>query len=65
MRVPVVIGARELVDEDHGSAGTRLFVIELHAIVGRQVRHGMSSINQNAVARAERPASIVTTDPLV
>jgi hypothetical protein len=51
------------VNENNRYAFASLLVIEFHSIVSRQMWHGITV--QKAWARAERPASIVTTDPLV
>src|SRR5262249_6516855 len=55
--------AGKFMDEDDRNAFAGFLVIELHSIVGRQMWHGIPV--QKACARAERPASMVTTEPLV
>src|SRR4051794_32174519 len=63
--LPGTIVSRKLMDEDDRDPSSGLLVVKLHAIVGCQMRHVMSSRIQNADARAESPASMVTTEPLV
>jgi hypothetical protein len=55
---------QELVDEDDLNAFAGVLVIELDPVIVGQMRHD-SPLAQNADARAERPASMVTTEPLV
>ena len=55
--------AGKFVHEDNRDPFAGLFVIELHSVVCRQMWHKFPV--QKACARAERPASMVTTEPLV
>jgi hypothetical protein len=54
----------EPMDENDRNVHAGVLVIELDLVIGSQMWHG-SPLAQNADARAERPASMVTTEPLV
>ena len=53
----------KFMNKNDRDALTRFFVIHLDPVVCRQMRHDF--LVQKAWARAESPASIVMTDPLV
>src|SRR5947207_5764706 len=55
--------AGKFMDKEDRHAFAGLFVEKLHSIVSCEMRHEIPV--QKAWARAERPASIVTTEPLV
>src|SRR4029079_18537032 len=59
--------AGKFVHKDNRNPFAGFFVIELHSVVGRQMWHEFTvqKAIQKACARAERPASMVTTEPLV
>src|SRR5215472_3526800 len=59
--------ASELMNEDNRNSSAHFLVIELDFVVRGQMRHGRPSYGglQKLKLRADRPASIVTTEPLL